>query len=142
MLSQLREALAALHWNGGEPAPVIDFRLYFDGNADETCIAPNQWGEGRPPIAEIFRRLEEIARRASVECVLVGLHSDWNDEAYADGFPPAENVHIFTAAGKAEVESWLKGLHCDGVLKGWPYGKPANAPEPGKGYTVFSVCWD
>jgi hypothetical protein len=142
MLHQLQQVLSALTWKTGEPPPTVDFVLYFEGNAEEECIAPNQWGEGRPPIAEIYNRFQEIAKRETVERVLVGLHSDWNDEDYADTFPPAENVHVFTTASKAEVESWLSGLHSDGVLKGWPYGKPKNAPEPSKGYTVFSVCWD
>ena len=142
MHQRIRETLAALDCKQGETPPVVDFHLYFEGNTEEECIAPNQWGEGRPPIAELYARFMEIAARPNVERVLVGLHSDWNDEDYADTFPPAENVHIFTSASKSEVESWLSGLCSDGVLKGWPYGKPRGAPEPAKGYAIFSVCWD
>ncbi len=116
--------------------------LYFDGNTEEECIAPNQWGEGRPPIFEIHRRFKEIAARPEVNQVLVGLHSDWNDDSYADYYPPAENIFVVTTASKSEVEGWLSGLKCDGVAKGWPYGQPVGASEPPKGHTVFSVCWD
>jgi hypothetical protein len=139
MHQKIREALCALEFDANETPPVVDFNLYFDGNSEEESIAPNLWGYGRPPIAELYVRFREIAARSNVERVLVGLHSDWYDE---DGFPPAENVHIFTSASKFEVESWLFGLLSDGVLKGWPYGKPRNAPEPAMGNSIFSVCWD
>lgn len=36
----------------------------------------------------------------------------------------------------------MDGLEADGVIEGWPYGKPCNAPEPLAGYAVLSVCWD
>jgi len=142
MLEQLRETLSALNWKDGEQPPVVDFAQYFEGNAEQECIAPNQWGEGRPSIENLYERFQEISKYATVERVLVGLHSDWNHDDYHDGFPPAENVYIFTTAGKAEVESWLLGMHTDGILKGWPYGKPKSAPDPSKGYTVYAVCWD
>ena len=142
MLEQLRQVLSSEAWKEGNPPPVVDYSLYFEGNTEEECIAPNQWGEGRPPIAELFTRFQGIAQKQNVERVLVGLHSDWSHEDYADTYPPAENVHIFTTASKGEVEGWLSGLQSDGVVKGWPYGRPKNAPEPSKGYTVFSVCWD
>jgi hypothetical protein len=142
MLKQLRDHLAALPWKDGDTPPAVTLELYFDGNSEEECIAPNQWGEGRPPIAELYRRFNAIAQCSDVHQVLVGLHSDWNEDTYADSYPPAENIHIVTTASKSEVESWLSGLHSDGVVKGWPYGKPVGATEPPKGYTVFSVCWD
>ena len=130
----------------GDTPPVVDLDLYFAGNADEESIAPNQWGYGRPPIAQLYARFLEIAARPEVEKVLVGLHQDWCDYGQADVeakcFPPAENVHIFTSAGQDEVERWIAGMEADGVIPGWPYGKPANAPEPSEGYAVLSVCWD
>ena len=142
MHQTIRNTLTALDWKEGEPPPVVDFHLYFEGNTEEECIAPNQWGEGRPPIAELYARFKEIAAHPSVERVLVGLHESWNDESFSDSFPPAENVYIFTSAKQLEVEGWLTGLHSDGVLKGWPYGKPRSAPEPAKGNSVYSVYWD
>jgi len=142
MHQKIHESLAALNWREGEPPPVVDFHLYFEGNHEEECIAPNKWGHGRPPIAELYARFREIAAMRNVERVLVGLHPEWNDEDYADSYPPAENVHIFTTASKSEVEVWLEGLACDGVVKGWPYGRPKNAPDPAKGNVIYSICWD
>jgi hypothetical protein len=142
MLEQLRKALSTSAWHEGDTPPAVDYVLFFDGNTDEESIATNQWGDGRPAIADIYKRVQEIAKRSDVERILVGLHFDWDHEHYADSFPPAENVHIFTTASTSEVESWLTDMHTDGVIKGWPYGKPKNAPEPSNGYGVLSVCWD
>ena len=78
--------------------------MFFDGNTDEESLAPNQWGYGRPPMAELHARFAQIARRPDVERVLVGLHYDWDDPLFAEGFPPAENVHIYTTASAVEAE--------------------------------------
>jgi len=142
MLKQLRLHLATLPWQDGDTPPAVPLDLYFEGNSEEESIAPNQWGDGRPTISEMYRRFKEIAERPDVEQVLVGLHFDWNDDMYASSYPPAENIHIVTTASESEVESWLVGLHSDGAVKGWPYGIPVGATEPPKGHTVFSVCWD
>lgn len=83
MHQTIRNTLTALDWKEGEPPPVVDFHLYFEGNTEEECIAPNQWGEGRPPIAELYARFKEIAAHPSVERVLVGLHESWNDESFS-----------------------------------------------------------
>ncbi|WP_374580302.1 hypothetical protein [Pseudoduganella sp.] len=142
MHRDIHDYLATLNWSEGEPPPVVDFHLYFSGNGQEECIAPNQWGDGRPCISELYSRFKEISAKPGVERILVGLHSDWNDPAYLDEFPPAENVHILASATQSEIEDWINGMCADGVVKGWPYGKPKNAPEPSKGNAVFSVCWD
>ena len=142
MLSDLRSHLAALQVEAKEPPPVVDFRLYFDGNDEEDCIAPNQWLEGRPPIAQMYRRLSDIAQQPDVERVLVGLHSDWRHPSYDGGYPPGENVHIYSTASKSAIESWLQGWQFDVVRTGWPYGKSRTAPEPSPGFTVYTVCWD
>jgi hypothetical protein len=142
MLVELRRVLDGIQWAEGEPPPTVDFRLYFEGNNEEECIAPNGWGFGRPSIAQIFIALQAISARSDVQTVLVGLHSDWNDKLFVDGFPPAENVHIYTSAAKSEVELWIARLGVDGVDMGWPYGRPKTAPEPGDGFRVYSVFWD
>ncbi|MCH8622555.1 hypothetical protein [Undibacterium sp. TS12] len=142
MHQKIRNYLATLNWSEEETPPVVDFHLYFSGNSVEDCIAPNEWGFGRPSIAELYARFKEIAAKPDVEKILVGLHTDWNYSGFVDDFPPAENVHIFTSASQSEVEKWIEGMWADGVVTGWPYGKPKNAPEPSAGNMVFSVCWD
>lgn len=34
--------------------PLLTLDEFFSGNTEEDSIAPNQWEEGRPPIAEIW----------------------------------------------------------------------------------------
>ena len=142
MLADIKALLADPAFRDCDPPPVVDYVTFFDGNTDEESLAPNQWGYGRPTMAELYARFAQIAQRPNVERVLVGLHGDWDDPAFADGFPPAENVHIFTTASADEAEKWIEGMQADGVIEGWPYGKPGNAPDPSAGYAVLSVCWD
>ena len=142
MLADIKALLADPAFRDCDPPPVVDYVTFFDGNSDEESLAPNQWGYGRPTMAELYARFAQIAQRPDVERVLVGLHGDWDDPAFADGFPPAENVHIFTTASADEAEKWIEGMQADGVIEGWPYGKPCNAPDPSAGYAVLSVCWD
>ena len=104
MLAELKALLADPALQDCDPPPAVDYALFFDGNTDEESLAPNQWGYGRPPMAELHARFAQIARRPDVERVLVGLHYDWDDPLFAEGFPPAENVHIDTTASAVEAE--------------------------------------
>ena len=142
MLEQLRQILAALDVEDGDVPPVVDFHLFFEGNSEEESIAPNGWGCGRPPIGELYSRFQSIASRTDVHQVLVGLHHEWNDAEFAETYPPAGNVHIVTSAARKDVAQWIEGLGADGVVVGWPQGRPANAPVPPPGGVVYSVCWD
>ena len=142
MLEDLRAALSQHDWSDGDTPPAVDFRLFFDGNSQEASIAPNRRGGGRPPIAALYERLREIAARPEVERVLVGLSYEWAEPEHAHGFPPADSVIIFSSARPEVVEGWVEGLAADGVLAGWPQGKPKNAPDPQPGVRIHCVCWD
>lgn len=96
MPQQIRAYLAGLEWKARQAPPVVDFHLYFEGNNEEESIAPNQWGDGRPPITELYERFKQIAARPDVDKVLVGLHFDWNDERTIDSFPPAEGYRVYS----------------------------------------------
>jgi len=142
MLEDLRAALSQHDWSEGDTPPAVDFHLFFDGNAEEQSIASSRWGQGRPPIAALYERFKEIAGRPEVERVLVGLSYEWADPSYAGGFPPADSVIIFSSVRPEIVEGWVDGLASDGVLAGWPQGKPKNAPDPQPGVRIHCVCWD
>jgi hypothetical protein len=142
MMRSLHEYLGSLHWEDDEAPPIVPLGLFFEGNDEEESIAPNQWGYGRPSIASLYNRFKEVATRSDVSDVYVGLHQEWCDPEYADTFPPAETVFIVTSADKSQVESWLTDLETDGVLQGWPHGKPKNAPAPSKGHQVYWISWD
>jgi hypothetical protein len=123
--------------------PVVTLDEYFMGNADEECIAPNQVGDGRPPLADLYARFKEIQNRSDVQGVFVGIHGDWIEALkHPQVWPAAENVHIYTTASADEVEEWISGLASDGAGGGWPYGMHPAAPQPSPGYRVVTVYWD
>ena len=49
----LLDNLEALDALDEDHLPVVTLDEYFDGNAQEDSIAPNQWGYGRPTLREI-----------------------------------------------------------------------------------------
>ena len=141
--SRLLSALEALTEVESEAPPTIHYRKYFEGNRDEECLAPNQWGFGRPSIAELYERFEAIEARSEVQCVLVGMHFFWSEALDDDRiWPAAENVHIYASADEDDVRSWIVGLESDGLYIGWPYGEHPLSPKPMSGFQVYSVCWD
>jgi len=142
MLKDIKAALATEPWEEGDPAPTVPLALFFEGNDQEQSIAPNQWGDGRPSLAQMYERFKKIAARDDVQTVLVGLHFDWNDNTFPDSWPPAENIHIYSSASQEVADTWIEGLHSDGIGPGWPYGEPRNAPKPRDGYLVYTIFWD
>lgn len=142
----LRKALyakvEALHEIDSEHFPVVSVDDYFVGNDDEESIAPNQWGDGRPSIRDIYDRLKKIEARPDVQGVFVGIHQDWPDAERFEQWVPAENIHIYSSAPQDVAEQWIEGLMSDGIGPGWPYGKHAAAPEPLDGYHVYTIYWD
>ncbi|AKS42547.1 hypothetical protein [Wenzhouxiangella marina] len=139
----LLEKLVALDEIDEDHFPVVSLDDYFLGNNQEDSIAPNQWGEGRPPIAEIYRRFKEVEAREDVHGVFVGLHHSWGESLEDDTWPAAENIHIFSSADAETAEQWLAGLCADGIIAGeWPYGKHEAAPLNPPGTHLYSVYWD
>jgi len=143
MRDQLLAKIQAQYEEDSDVPPVVGLDEYFAGNTEEECIAPNQVGYGRPPLAEIYSRFRQIQQRPDVQEVLVGIHGDWVEAIDdPDMWPAAENVHIYTTASSDEVEEWIAGLEADGAIEGWPYGKHPSAPPLKPGFKVFTVCWD
>ena len=56
--------------------PLLTLDEFFNGNTAEDSIAPNQWGFGRPTIAEIWDVLQKIESMPKVAWVRVALHYD------------------------------------------------------------------
>lgn len=138
----LRKIKSAVIEDDSAPA-VVGLDEYFVGNDQEDCIAPNQVGDGRPPLKELYQRFRDISGRSDVQTVLVGIHDDWTEaEKFEDIWPAGDMIHIYTSASKSDVEKWIVGLAADGVIKGWPHGKHKNAPELIKGFSVYTVVWD
>nr|MDT0663498.1 hypothetical protein [Micromonospora sp. DSM 115978] len=122
---------------GTESLPLVSVAEFFDGNDNEGAIAPNQWEFGRPPLAEVAKRLYEIDQRDDVAWVRVQLHPEtWEFEELA-----GEAVAICTSADEPTCESWTHGLETSGVINGL-VDEYADVPPVPDGMTIWSVTWD
>ncbi|MFC8921828.1 hypothetical protein [Cellulosimicrobium sp. NPDC057127] len=128
----------------GKSIPLLTLSEFFDDNADEESLAPNQWGEGRPPLAEIARRLGTLDDDPAVSWVRVQLH----EETFEDGvdWVAAEAVAICTSLDPDDVAARLDvdELQADGVIDGYVYDEDAfaDAPPAPPGHRVLSLVWD
>lgn len=131
-------------YDEGVSPPVIEIDDFFDGNWDDSSIAPNRVGYGHPGLKRFWDILRSVRDRENVDHVLVGIHEcpEADEPLDADIWPSVENVYIYTTASPAEVSEWVAELHCDGVGEGWPYGVSAAAPKPRPGYKVRTLFWD
>ncbi|RBP47049.1 hypothetical protein [Arenicella xantha] len=140
----LLDRLIALQNEDAEHDPVVSLDEYFYKNDDEWSIAPNNWGDGRPSIKDIYARFKKIESRPDVQGVYVGLHGDWMEsQDDEESWPSAENIHVISSASQFAVEGWVEGMEADSVgADGWPYGKHKLAPEPALDYYLYTVYWD
>lgn len=102
----------------GGRLPLLTLEEFFDGNGREDSFAPNRWGYGRPPLAEIAERLRRLRAGADVAWVRVELHADTEiDEP--DGAVLGESIVIGTTAPAAELEARLDvdWLRSDGIFE-------------------------
>ncbi|MGF7123723.1 hypothetical protein AB4Z09_09895 [Rhodococcus sp. TAF43] len=63
----------------GDRLPLLTLSEFFDGNTQEDSLAPNQWGYGRSPLAEIATRLRVLEASSDIAWVRVELHPDTGD---------------------------------------------------------------
>lgn len=49
---------------------------FFEGNAAEDSIAPNDWEYGRPSISEIWDIMRNLERTPNIGWIRVALHND------------------------------------------------------------------
>lgn len=102
----------------GERLPLLTVEEFFDGNRAEDSFAPNRWGEGRPPLAEIAARLRALLMFSDVHWIRVELHPDTAvDEV--DGDVCGESIVICTTVPAADLEARLdvESLRSDGIVE-------------------------
>lgn len=115
---------------------VVSLEDFFNGNNDRASIGPNIHID-QPSPQEFYQKLSELKRSLKVEDVLIRIQDveelDW---------PFSDTVYIITKFSKEELFKELIELKPDEIYEEWMYGKPINAPEIKKGYSIFSIWWD
>ncbi|MEU0690380.1 hypothetical protein [Streptomyces uncialis] len=118
------------------PMPLLTLDEFFDGNTDEECVAPQQWGHGRPPLAELTSRLREIERREDVLWVRVQLQSATLETRTLT----AQAIAVCTSADEAACAEWVDGFEADvflGLVDAY-----RDVPKAPQGTYVWSVVWE
>lgn len=130
--------------------PLLTLDEFFEGNTAEDSIAPNQWGEGRPPIVEIWNLMREIEKRSDVAWIRIELHDDTEIAEY-DGKEilvlAGESIIICTSLSASELETLARcGWLCSGGAEEW---EPSELdrffffrPPVPDGFHCFSIVWD
>ena len=122
---------------------------FFEGNSQEDSIAPNQFGFGRPPLAEIYRRLAELETCNDVAWVRVALHDDTftvRDDTF-DGVIYGDSIVICTTTSTDEIERRLRAIdEDDGLESGvgdMSYTEHlCDMPPIPSGYRLTRMEWD
>ena len=120
---------------------------FFSENSEEDSIAPNQWGYGRPPLAEIWEILRKIELISNVEWVRVTLHYD--TEIIEDNGTEilnlaGESIMVCTDMEADEMEEIVncEWLCSDGIIKSNPALYYSRIPPIPQNYNCFEIVWD
>lgn len=132
-----------------ERFPLLTLDEFFYGNTSEDSIAPNQWGDGRPSLAEMWEALRKIELLPNTEWVRVALHDD-TEIVECNGEEAlnlsGDSIVLCTTAQPEEIETLVncEWLCSDGViaikaseLKIYSYIPPI--PE---GFHCLEIVWD
>lgn len=129
--------------------PLLTLDEFFAGNMQEDSIAPNQCGEGRPNLAEIWQVLQKAETMPNVAWVRVALHDDTEIEE-CNGKEIlnlcGESILLCTTSSPGETEQMVncQWLLSDGVIAVHAselhiYSSIPPIPE---GYGCLEIVWD
>lgn len=128
--------------SGAQRVETLSLEEFFDGNGDDSSIAPNTVGCGHPGI-DVFREvLYAVRSRPEVIDVRIGVH-EWP-------YPDEEDVWIsggqifFWVRGVTtdEVFAWIDPLHPESVDEVGETFEPVGGPDIESGVKVFWTTWD
>lgn len=130
-----------------EHLPLLTLDEFFAGNPEEDSIAPNQWGYGRPALAEIRDMLQRIESMPNVAWIRVSLHDDTEirEENGTEVLDIAgDSIVICTGMGAEELE---KAANCewlcsDGVIESNPDLYYSCIPTIPDNYNCWEIVWD
>lgn len=129
--------------------PLLTLDEFFKGNKEEDSVAPNQWGEGRPSIAEIWDILQKIESMSNIAWVRVSLHDDTQiekDDEKEILTLAGDSIILCTNMQSSELEKLVncKWLCSDGVIEINPseldiYSCIPSIPE---NFNCLEIVWD
>ena len=130
-----------------EHLPLLTLDEFFDGNSEEDSIAPNQWGYGRPALAEMKDILRRIELMPNVAWVRVALHDDTEIREYNETEVldlAGDSIVICTGMTPEELE---KAVNCewlcsDGVIESNPCIYYSCIPPIPDNYNCWEIVWD
>jgi hypothetical protein len=123
--------------------PLLTLDEFFNGNIEEESIAPNQWGYGRPTLAEMWKRFRQLEKRPSVAWVRVELHDDTSIEdgeiTIAGG-----SIIVCTNASSKEIEQVVDAewLCSDGAIDWSASDYVTDVPPVPEKCCVYAIVWD
>lgn len=130
--------------------PLLTLDEFFNGNTEEYSIAPNQFGFGRPPLAEIWDIMQKVEAMPNTAWVRVALHDDTEVVEY-DGKEllhlSGDEIIICTSVNASELEELVncERLCSDGAEE-WETSSldsffSCRPPVP-DGFHCFGIVWD
>ena len=129
--------------------PLLTLAEFFEGNTQEDSLAPNQWGYGRPPLAEIWARLQKVALQPATAWVRVSLHDDTEIVTSAAGAALSlvgDAIVLCTTASPEEIDRAVDcdGLGSDGVIAIEPAELDifSCVPPIPKGFHCLAIVWN
>jgi len=129
--------------------PLLTLDEFFEGNTAEDSIAPNDWGDGRPSIAEIWDMFRRIELKPEIVWIRVALHDD-TMELYnntEDFTLYGDSVIICTSMQGAALEELVDCERlCSGGAEEWDLSDLDSIyccrPPVPDGYQCFAIVWD
>lgn len=132
-----------------ERFPLLTLDEFFNGNTEEDSIAPNQWEDGRPSLAEIWGILRKIELMPNIAWIRVALHDDTqieDDDEKEVLILAGDSIILCTNMQPSELEKIVncKWLYSDGVIEITPseldiYSCIPSIPE---NFNCFEIVWD
>lgn len=130
-----------------EHLPLLTLDEFFDGNPEEDSIAPNEWGYGRPSLAEMKDMLRRVESMSNVAWIRVALHEDTEireDNGTEVLDLAGDSIVICTGMGADELE---KAANCewlcsDGVTESNPKLYYSCIPPIPDNYNCWEIVWD
>ena len=145
----------------GENLPLFTLAEFFENNTMESSIAPNQWGYGRPTLAELWQHLCKIENHPDVAWIRVALSDETDVDDYSDDEITyyeiknliyeirGESIIICTSASIEEMEQvadceWMCSGSADDYSVGYFFevDRYTEIPAIPVGYRVLTLYWE